>query len=80
MAKVSITYDTENEEERTEYRITLKAVDMRMALVDLATLFREWDKYGGRYVQENNMIHTRRVKEAFWDVLNEYGIDPLSEP
>jgi hypothetical protein len=72
MPKVTITFNLP--EENSEYKCTSKASDMSLAIWDFTQLVREKDKHG-----DGSSVTWYEVKEAWWGVLKEYGLDPYEE-
>lgn len=58
-------------EEQDDYDRDNQAGSMALVLYELANHFRNWRKHG-----ERSEIPVEEIEHAFWDILNEYKIDP----
>jgi hypothetical protein len=82
--KVTVTYDMSKDEDRRSYALSQDALNMYLALHDLATMFRSADKYntfaGSQLTNDMEQCLMHEVNRQFWVIMNEREIDPFEEP
>lgn len=82
--KITITYDMNKDEDRRNYALSHNALNMYLALYDLATLFRNGDKYnafaGSQLTNDMEQCLMHEVNRQFWVIMNERELDPFTEP
>lgn len=70
MPKVTLTFDLPHED--YEYRLTHQADDMASIIAHFTNLVRDKTKYS----PETEAELWEPVREAWWNLLNEYNYDP----
>ena len=82
--KVTVTYNMADETDKRDFALSQKALSMYLALHDLAQMFRSADKYnafaGSHLTSDMEQCLMHEVNRQFWVVLNEYELDPFTEP
>ena len=70
--KATISFDLSDPDDREEHAMYLQAPMYSLALSDLDTLFRSWDKHG--YLDGSKKFTPESVRENFYKILNDRGV------
>ena len=70
--KAKIEFDLSDEDDKYRHDRMLKAVDMHLALIDIADFIRSKVKY-----TEEESISLDELNGMFWHILSDRGIDLL---
>lgn len=75
--KITLTFDTEKDEEFNLHKTYIKAVDMSVALWEITQLLRSKVKYAPDSMSEETYKELEVIREDIHNIINKYGLDTI---
>lgn len=72
MSKIIFTQEFDSFEEKSEFKIATQASDMYLAILDILSKLREYDKYGSNFKTPEEAIE--KIREEVHEIIGQYNI------
>ena len=73
--KAQFEFDLQDDDDRMEHQMMLKAKDMSIALWDMSQELRKKIKYAPDDLSEDTYKAYEEIQDIFYGILNQYNID-----
>ena len=72
--KITLTFDTEQDEEFNLHKTYIKAVDMSLAIYDILQLLRSERKYAPDSMSEETYKKVKEIEDKVHEIISQYDL------